>query len=284
MKVSELLSRTSATIRSVAKCALLSRRVSLADVHPRGPLVIMGNGPSLNTTIDRSMALLKAADTMAVNFACLAPVFTDIRPRFYILADPLFFGDSHPRIADFRAAMAAVDWPMTLLVPHARRRSVPRAVTDNPSITVMTYNFVGIEGFAAFERVAYRMGLGMPRPRNVLIPAIMAGIQLGYREIYVAGADHSWMQTISVDDDNHVISVQPHFYKDDEREQRRVDTTYRGLRLDQVVESFAIAFRSYHGVRRYADARGVKVFNSTPGSYIDAFERRPLPDCAQIES
>ncbi|MDE6396544.1 MAG: hypothetical protein K2K84_04670 [Muribaculaceae bacterium] len=277
MKASEAAALTADTAKSLVKAAVLSRPVTLKDVHPEGPLVILGNGPSLNTTIAESLDYLKSVDTMAVNFACLAPVFFDIRPRFYILADPLFFGDAHPRIGDFRRMIQKVDWPMTLLVPRKFRRQTAPITGDNKFLGVMTYNFVGLDGFAGFERFVYRRRLGMPRPRNVLVPAIMNAIALGYRTIYVAGADHSWMQTISVDDENHVISVQPHFYKDDSTEQKRVDTTYRGLRLHQVVESFAIAFKAYHSVRRYADSRGVTVTNVTPGSFIDAFDRGRLP-------
>lgn len=278
MKASDILSKTSASAKSLVKMAALSRRVSVKNVGPDGPLVILGNGPSLNTTIDKSPGYLRRVDTMAVNFACLAPVFFELRPRYYILADPLFFGDSHPRIREFRQAIQRVDWPMTLLVPRQFKNKTGIITGTNTNLSVMTYNFVGLDGFGALAHAAYRRRLGMPRPRNVLIPAIMNGITLGYRTIYVAGADHSWMQTISVDEENHVISVQPHFYKDDSTEQRRVDTTYRGLRLHQVVESFAIAFKAYHDVRRYADSCGVKVFNVTPGSFIDAFERTVLPE------
>jgi hypothetical protein len=47
--------------------------------------------------------------------------------------------------------------------------------------------------------------------------------------------------------------------------------------LHQVLESMMIAFRSYHRIQRYAEARGLKVLNATPGSMIDAFPREALP-------
>ena len=84
------------------------------------------------------------------------------------------------------------------------------------------------------------------------------------------------MRTIAVDDDNNVISVQPHFYKDDAAEQKRVDTTYRGYRLHDIVHSFYVAFRSYHLLEAWARRRHINIFNITPGSYIDAFERRTI--------
>ena len=96
---------------------------------------------------------------------------------------------------------------------------------------------------------------------------------MGYKEILIFGADHSWMKTLSVTDGNEVVSIQPHFYKDGEDEQNRVRHEYRNYRLHQIVESFAIAFKSYHDIAQYAASRCIKVYNATPGSFIDAFPR-----------
>lgn len=119
-------------------------------------------------------------------------------------------------------------------------------------------------------------GMAMPRPRNVLIPSLMLAIAMGYAEIVVVGADHTWMQTLSVTDDNEVVSVQPHFYNDGKEEQARVRHEYRNYRLHQIVESFAVAFKSYHDIANFATSRGVSIINATPGSFIDAFPRGSL--------
>ena len=116
----------------------------------------------------------------------------------------------------------------------------------------------------------------MPRPRNVLIPAIMIAIKAGFKTIHLTGADHSWLRTIGVNDNNEVESIQPHFYADDKRELRRSAAEYRGYRLHDILQSFTVAFRSYHEIARFAAKEGVKIYNSTPGSFIDAFERRGL--------
>ena len=55
----------------------------------------MGNGPSLNDTIATHGTLLRENQTMAVNFAANASVFRDIKPRFYVLADPYFFSSAN---------------------------------------------------------------------------------------------------------------------------------------------------------------------------------------------
>ncbi|MDE6243997.1 MAG: hypothetical protein K2M14_08330, partial [Muribaculaceae bacterium] len=110
----------------------------------------------------------------------------------------------------------------------------------------------------------------------VLIPSIMIGIRLGFRQIILCGADHTWSRTLGVDDENRVISVQPHFYKDSASEQKRVNTEYEGYHLHDILKSLYIAFRSYHEIAAYASRRGVSIHNATPGSMIDAFPRCSL--------
>ena len=263
-------------LKSTGKAMLLSRHTDLGGSADSGrPLVVMGNGPSLRQVIDDHRDWLMERDRLAVNFAANAPEFSELRPQYYILVDPLFFGPvgDNANLARLHAALGAVDWPMTLIVPAKYRKRLPAAIAGNANIRIAAVNAVGMEGPAWFERWAYGRRLGMPRPRNVLIPSIMAAIWLGYSEIDIVGADHSWMQSIWVDDQNRVVSVQPHFYKDDAAEQKRVDTTYAGYRLQDIVYSFFVAFSSYHRIARFARAKGVRIINRTPGSYIDAFPK-----------
>lgn len=100
---------------------------------------------------------------------------------------------------------------------------------------------------------------------------------MGYKEIYLTGADHSWTRTLSVDDNNRVVSIQPHFYADNSAEQQRVTSVYSNVTLPRIINSFYIAFNAYHQIAGFADRIGVKIINSTPGSFIDAFTRSPLP-------
>ena len=164
---------------------------------------------------------------------------------------------------------------MILFIPASFRRHA--AAFNGSKIEIRFFNAVAMEGFRWFEHLAWSRNLGMPRPRNVLIPSLMIGLSLGFKTIYLLGADHSWTRTLSVTDDNTVVSVQPHFYADSAGEKERVSSVYAGVRLHQVMESMVIAFRSYHDIRRYAAHIGAQIFNATPGSMIDAFPRQQLP-------
>lgn len=268
------------TIKSATKA--LKALISGGGRMPLNPkrdddIIIMANGPSLSQSLTDCMPTLQRHTTMAVNFAAIAPSFFEVKPQYYVLADPHFFGNAEPgsNLEKLRESLRKVQWPLTLFAPSGVDTS---AYTANPNICIKRFHAVGIDGAVGFAHWCYRLGLGMPRPRNVLIPSIMLALAEGFRNIYIVGADHSWMKTISVTDNNEVVSVQPHFYTDSRHEQARVNNEYRGYRLHQIVESFSVAFRSYHQIRAFADTLGARIINATPESFIDAFERGKLPD------
>lgn len=268
---------------SLIKCILMSRRPSkgghLRSAHER--LIILANGPSLRQTIDRYAERLKEETTLSVNFFPNTPEFNALRPDYHVVVDPHFFsGDvKDPNVARLWENICNADWSLTLVLP-VRMKKVWRQLKErysglkgNSNLAVRWINLTPAEGLDAVSHRLYDLGLAMPRPRNVLIPSIMFAIREGFREIVLTGADHSWSRTLDVDELNRVVSVQPHFYKDNRKELDRVATEYAGYHLHDILNSLTIAFRSYHDIARYAVRRGVRIVNSTPGSMIDAFER-----------
>lgn len=271
------MSQFAATLKSIAKILLQSKfHVELPGVEKRGEtIIVMANGPSLKESLERNEELFLQYPSIAVNFAPISEEFFKVRPSYLVVADPGFFQltSENGNMARLSEAMARIDWPLTVFVPAKSVRQA-RTLWPNESISICGFNAIGLDGYPGFRSCVYKHRLGMPRPRNVAIPALMIAIWLGYKEVLLFGADHSWMKTISVTDDNEVVSIQPHFYKDDASEEERVRHTYRGYRLHTIVESFAIAFKSYHIIEDYARRAGVRIVNMTPGSMIDAFGRK----------
>ncbi len=278
-KLSEMAEATAASAKSVVKLALQSRRPTVSRVSdPDRPLIIMGNGPSLADAMRDYPQVLLSHRLMAVNFAANADEFYRFRPQYYVLADPAFFAaEPYENVVTlWQNIRSRVDWPMTLFVPAKCRRRVSELLAGCSGINVECFNMIGIEGYRWLENAAFRSGRGMPRPRNVLIVSLMVALKMGFRTIYITGADHSWTRTLEVSEENLVVTVQPHFYKDNDAEHARVASVYKDIRLHQILYSFYVAFRSYFTIQRYAITRGVTIYNATPGSFIDAFPRRSL--------
>ena len=119
----------------------------------------------------------------------------------------------------------------------------------------------------------------MPRPHNVLIPSLILAIQSGYKEINVVGADHSWIEELTVNENNEAMVHQKHFYDEDSSKSEAMYKLGRRPRLlHEILEKFVYAFRSYHFIRQFSEKKGAKIWNLTPKSFIDAFDRRKTMD------
>lgn len=277
-KISDTLSIAASTGASVLKTILMSGKASSAGETKTGRLIILANGPSLRKTIDDHAVFLKSNSLMAVNFFANSPEYDQLRPEYYVLADNHFFEErsSDQNVIKLWDNLALTSWDMTLFIPVAKRNCLNRLARLPENVTLKFYNLTPAEGWNKVIFPLFDKGLSMPRPRNVLIPSIMLAIREGYKDIIITGADHSWSKTLWVDDNNNVVSVQPHFYKDNEKERERVRNEYAGYHLHDILNSLTIAFRSYFTIADYARERGVTIRNATPGSFIDAFDRVTL--------
>ena len=93
MKVSEFLSCMGDSAKALVKMVLQSRRTISPRPCAKGgdSIIILGNGPSLKDTLSRHSAEICRRPVLAVNFMANAPQFREIRPDYYVLADPHFF-------------------------------------------------------------------------------------------------------------------------------------------------------------------------------------------------
>lgn len=274
-QIADFCSRLTASMASLLKVAILSKRPSPKEPKRDKAITIMGNGPSLKTAMHTRPELFTQNDLMAVNFAPNTPEFFTLRPSLLILADSHFFAmpSTDPNVGKLWENIARTDWPLTLWVPCTHTKTVAKRLKHNGNIKIKSFNLTPVEGLRGLSEWLFDIGAGMPRPRNVLIPAIMTAMRSGYDRIYLTGADHSWSKTLWVDNLNRVISIQPHYYKDDSKELDRVASEYAGYHLHDIYTSLAIAFRSYHIIAPYARRKGVEIINASDGSFIDAFPR-----------
>lgn len=271
------------TLLSLVKIPLLSRRPTpLPKSYEReDEIVILANGPSLNDTVTRHRDFLRGKALMAVNLAATSEVFPDLKPRYYLIADPLFWILDDKREQLFGSLARHTSWPLRLFIPSKARKDPKwqEMIKGNPNIEVFIYNTTPIEGFPGFCRWCYRKGLGMPRPHNVLIPAITTSLRLPFRKIYLAGADHSWLPEISVTDNNEVLMHQKHFYdRDTSRAATVTQENLSSARLHTILYHMHVAFKAYFTLLDFARSLNKEVINITPGSFIDAFPRMRVPE------
>ena len=242
-------------------------------------LLILANGPSLNDTVYKHSDFVKNKTLLAVNFAVLSPMFAELKPELYLIADAEFWTVAEKCEKLFNNLAQKTTWPMTFFVPASalKNKSWQKVIVKNKNIHLCIYNTTPIEGYKFFCNHFFSSGAGMPRPHNVLIPCILLGLRMPFNKIYLAGADHSWLPDICVTDENIVLMNQKYFYDQKEaKAEVAVPKNMNKERLYTVLHHMSVAFKSYFILEPFARKMHKEVINITPGSYIDAFKRMRL--------
>ena len=232
-------------------------------------LTILANGPSLAKDIEKID--FSHGDFSVVNYFYKSPYYDRIKPAYHVLADPLFFTKNE----DLQPFVDAVKWNMKLFVPYSawKRLEILKHIPSQ-YIEVVPYHTITYYGFNCFRNWTYKHGLSMPIAQNVLVPSIFNAINMGYKEIKLYGVDHSWTESIRMNDKNQVCLTDSHFY---DNEQVKLlpwkKCSGEQYKMHEILRDLAQMFDSYHQIRKYADSLHCHIVNMTKNSYIDAFDR-----------
>lgn len=283
-----------ASLYSTLKVLLMSR-LFLPKPKKRSvyeDCVLLGNGPSLKDFLANHRDYLQYKSIFAVNNFVRTQAYTEVKPDYYVIVAPDYWGDEQKpgyreeRLRVFQELGEKTDWELTLFVPAlaSKQKSWKEPLEKNPKIHIAYFNNTPVEGLKAISHWYYRHWLGMPRPHNVLVGTLAIALNLGFKNCYITGADHSWLGEIFVTDDNRVFLSQKHFY-DDHLKSKTYNAEARPMyagnstqerRLHEILEKFYFSFRSYWELKTYAKTLGTQIYNLTPGSFIDAFDRKKL--------
>ncbi|OIN56471.1 hypothetical protein [Arsenicibacter rosenii] len=249
---------------------------------------VLGNGPSLNTSLEKDLEFILQTEIVCVNNFAHSPYFLQLKPQDYVIADPNYFVFTEQTTDrdDIRQTLgvflASVDWPMYLYVPRFAKGSYIMNTIEarNPNIKPVYFNYTVIKGFRWFRFRLYKAGLGIGQSQTVIVSALFLMLSRQFDTIYLFGADQSWHEQIRIDEQNQLLMQQMHFYD------KPKDVAYVPVYADKhrtkthsMADQFLSlhkAFRGYEVLREYADYLGVRLLNASSKSYIDALERVQL--------
>lgn len=248
---------------------------------------ILGNGPSLNKVINDSQ-FFNTRDKVhfcVVNSCALSPLFEQIKPEHYVLADPEFFNRpiKNNQTKSLIEILLKVDWNIKLYIPFKFYNLIKDEMVSNNCIEVIPFHTNKLNNNTRQKRTKfwlYRKGLSSPRIQNVIIGCIYCMINSGYKEIKLYGIEHSWTNSLAVNDNNQVCLKDSHYYDTAEvKMEPWLKYTGEPYRLHEVLRDLAYMFEGYVELKEYAEYIGdVKIINCTPNSFIDAFDRE-LIEC-----
>lgn len=238
-------------------------------------LYILGNGKSLNNS---NLKENEHVDFLVVNRHVLSENYKEIKPRYYVLADPHFFQHSEG-LSILKRINDETLWEMTIYLPYNKntRYTLVSKYINNRNISIVYYNLNSFRGFRCILHFLYTKQLSMPIVQNVLVASIMIGILLKYKTIELFGVEHTWTRYLYVDENNVVYLDNPHFF---DKEKEKAKPLKEIQHTDEypfylILENYSRMFKSYWEINEWIKCKkmDVKIINKTPGSFIDAFEK-----------
>ncbi len=249
-------------------------------------VVVLANGPSLSSCLDSAdfIERIEECDTVCVNYFVNTEYFDKVKPNYYVIAAPeiwieeMYYENKAKGFVFYEDLVKKVDWELILLIPFSAKKYKfwQDILADNKMIKISYYNNASFNGSEKLINYVIAKKLGMPKLHNVLGPSILNMMWNGYKKIYLTGVDHSWLPLVSVTDDNVALVGQPHFYDKDAKPEIMKGGVKNQRKLHEILHKFYLSFKGYFNIKSYALKKDIQVINLTKGSFIDAFEKKPL--------
>lgn len=259
-------------------------------VRPEQACVILGNGPSLSDDLREHMNELAELDLYCVGRFAESAEYSELRPKHYVFADPMWWATDAPAVTkklreDLFAAIAGkTRWPMHILAPVQAETAIRSMFQASPFITPVFFNLTPVTSDLRIAKYIYDRNLGMPPVQNVLVACIFLALRMGHKNIVVLGADHSWHETVALDERNQVCLRDRHFYdKDVSMKPFTMDGSPGNIfTMDRLFLALGRMFEGYWSLARYAQTVDATIQNASSITYIDAFPRTSLADALYL--
>ncbi|RZL62145.1 MAG: hypothetical protein EOO93_10220, partial [Pedobacter sp.] len=169
-----ILSKTINTLTSLAKI-LVQSKFNLTVYKPENAnkCIILGNGPSLATSLEKYESKLKNYPLLCVNLFALNKEYELLKPKYYVMHDPALWkseGDLTKKIAN--AIKTKTSWSIKIFFPYQSRNSKFIQELNSDFVEVVYYNYTVFKGFTKIANQAFKYNLAMPQSQNVLVACL----------------------------------------------------------------------------------------------------------------
>ena len=243
-------------------------------------IIIFGNGPSLTESINLYKGIILSYDRIVVNHFASTHYYEELKPNIYVFADPMWFVPekqrSEPVEKTLRNIVQKTTWTLHVYVPlSASTSSALNILKESSFITIDFYQSTDQNSLSLTKFEAWDRNLLATPARNVLQTSLYLTLFWNYKEIYVIGADFSFIESIHIDQDtNELYMIEPHFYKDKAFEHR----VKENLKLHEKLARMASTFKVFEELNEYAKYKCAKIYNASEFSWIDSFPRKKLSE------
>lgn len=282
-ETSGFISQLANTCISILKILIQSKFSNNLSSENGKTCIVLGNGPSLKTSLSKHKDFLKKHALFCVNSFSLSDEYIELKPQHYVILDHSFWKSDGKIIIDTLDALKTkTTWSIKLFVPQMASESkrFEELSKANPNIQLQYFNYTVFKGFPEIAHWFYSKNLAMPQSQNVLVATIFLAMNSNFKEIFVVGADHTWHENLHLDENNLLSLRHIHFYDDVEK------TTYvpfkKGIhstetfKVHEIFATWEKVFYGYIALENYSKYKNCKIYNASEITFVDAFERKKL--------
>nr|WP_314865786.1 hypothetical protein [uncultured Flavobacterium sp.] len=254
-----------------------SIKVSTKDCY------ILGNGPSLIEQLKKAKTFTSIENLFVVNNFVLTDYYKELKPKYYVFADPCYWDDKM-HLEDYLKSQEILskvaketDWEINIIAPNDAEIKFKEIFSGNKNIKLYFINSYTITPLIRkITYFLYSKFYSCPQYQNVLVLTTFLAINIGFKEINLLGAEHSWTENIRVNDNNEVCLEDKHFYDLQSKLSPWIKVDGTIYKMGEILSDLSKMFQGYYYVKDYAEYKNAEVYNCTPKSYIDAFKRKFL--------
>ena len=248
-------------------------------VDEKRTLSVLANGPSLSDVIKDiiNYNVKSDCDYMVMNFFANENVFFKIKPKYYCLADPMFFckDSRYDKVKKlFRIMNDKVDWDLCLFVCSGKKHFMRFSQLTNPHIQVKAIYPIQYNKSNPFAFFLFKKGIALPRIGTVANFCIFLGINMGYKHINLFGVDMTFFDGICINPNNELCTINKHFYDNGYTLKPYIDpSTNKAMRLYKYIDMVNDMFKSHEILATYARSLNTIITNYSEKSMLDCYKR-----------
>ncbi len=277
-KVSDLKWNMKLCVRKISDKdyrTLLNKNARFKNLHQGKRCFIVGNGPSL-----KKMDLSKITNEITFtvnNIMYNKDVYDLVNSDYHIMIDPSYFNLNTDSIEGFEK--------IELLKTINYSNRAPVCFTSIEGV-----EFYKTHGLDKVLDLAYLYQHGNLTPafirendltrnilasQNVVQAAILVACYMGFKEIYLIGVDMTsiFLTFESNENGEKDILKDFHVYNYSSAERKKILDSSIVHDNEYMLYDYAKTFSIFKGIRKFAESKGINVYNATIGGGLDVFKR-----------
>jgi hypothetical protein len=225
------------------------KNISFKNIHAGKRCFLLGTGPSLR---DLNYDYLQDEITFGVNFLYKGDIINHIKPQYYCLYDQIFHTTHLESTKELINSL-----PDTTFFLRTKAHDIIN--TQDIDTNNIYYQHCNLYQYSDY--ISVDMVENMTAPFNVVLGCIQTAIYMGFKEIYLLGCDFSSFTSLKVE----------HFYDYGKG-------TNRPRSLGEELKEYSMVSYHHYALEKYARENNVRIYNITPNSLLDAYERKSFED------